>query len=540
MKVLLVGIHSKYIHSSLSLWYLKSAIGNLAETEVIEATINGAPDPLIEQIASHRADVIAFSSYIWNITYIREILPKIKELCPSAKILLGGPEVSYRVEEIFKNFPEVDYIISGEGEVPIVRLIESLKGGSLQNLKEIVGLCTKEHISPPYTGKDEPLSPYTEQYFSALKGRIVYIETSRGCPYRCAYCLSGRLGGVRFFDMDSVKRHIDLLSACGTQTIKFVDRTFNCHDKRACEIMRYIAEKNRTYSGLCYHFEMAGDIMSDELIEILTTAPHGLFQIEVGIQSFHDKTLEAIDRKTDLDRVFRDMDKIIKAGRVHVHMDLIAGLPLETWESFREGFNRLFSLSPHMLQLGFLKLLHGTPLKERYVGEFKNTPPYEVIETPYMSKSDLEKLNLVEDALERLYNSGRFTDIVKAALSVGRSPFDLFLDFGTSQRATQGEPLNEYTSRVLDYFGSILGYDEASDIMTRQWLSTNSSGKLPTCLNKGGMRKLLAEIDNALPKESRRQSGTKRSAARLSTGEIIYIDYINKNPVTGKYKIHTL
>ncbi len=534
MKTLLVSINSKYVHSSLAVWYLKAATDSSDDVEIFETTIKADKEKIVNEILAKNAEIIAFSCYIWNISLVKELASMLKSLNKNLKIVLGGPEVSYNVEEVFANIPEIDYIMSGEGEEIFREFHLAMSRGEVDF--SISGLSTREKIVPPNFSCQQPKNPYTEEYFERLSGRIVYLETSRGCPYSCTYCLSGRIGGVRFFDMETVKSNIDKLSNSGTQTVKFVDRTFNANAKHAVEIMQYIISKNSEYNGICYHFEMAGDIMTDQIVEILCTAPKGLFQIEVGVQSFNSKTLNAVNRKTDLEKVSSNLKKIISAGKVHVHMDLIAGLPLENFDSFKNSINSLFELRPHMLQLGFLKLLHGCEMENQNIGEFSKSPPYEVISTPWISAEELAKLKACEDAVDRLYNTGRFKTLVFELMKTGMSAADIFLDFGIKNQVSHGESLDNYSTRVLNYFSEKLGDEKAKDIMKIQWLKSNSSGEMPTCLKEGSMRSLLKKIDYKAP----RGIGVKRSAATLNcSNQIVYVDYLEKDIVTGEYE-HTI
>ncbi len=531
MKALLVSVNSRYIHSSLAVWYLKAAC-DTCDVDIIETTIKSDKKQLISDIGSSGAVVVAFSCYIWNMPFVGEVIEELKAVLPSIKLVLGGPEVSYNAREVFAKYPQVDYIISGEGERAFAELVSAIASGS--NTDNIDGVCTMGDIKPPCICKNDPKSPYTAEYFQRLNNRITYIETSRGCPYSCSYCLSGRMGGVRFFDMQTVKSNIDMLAKSGTQTIKFVDRTFNCNAKRAVEILQYIVEQNPAYTGVCYHFEMAGDIITPELQEVLASAPAGLFQIEVGVQSFNENTLMAVNRKTNLQTVADNLSQIIARGNIHVHMDLIAGLPQEGYESFRTGFDELFALRPHMLQLGFLKRLHGSDLKEQDCGNFSDTPPYEVIDTPWISADELDKLRAVEDAVDRLYNTARFKTLVYAGIEKKGSAFELFLDFGMKNIVSYGEKLDDFSRRVLDYFSCLLGERVARDIMKEQWLKVNASGRLPLCLKEESMRAVQKEIAR-LPEHYPRKA-VKRAAAILhTTQEIIYVDYIDKDPVTGEY-----
>ncbi len=536
MKTLLVSVNSKYIHSSLAVWYLKSACGEFKDDiEIIETTIKKDVVEFADFLLSKNADIIAFSSYIFNINFVKNAVSYIKEQSPKTMIVLGGPEVSYNVEEVFE-CTDCDYILSGEGEIPFYNLIKALKNSEKP---EGEGISTREKISEPFIWNEEPKNPYTKEYFEALNGRIVYLESSRGCPYSCSYCLSGRLCGVRFFDLDRLKRNIDLLSKSGTKTIKFVDRTFNCNPKRAKEIVEYIIETNSNNKDICFHFEIKGDILDEDLISTLNKAPKGLFQIEVGLQSFNKETLDAVRCKTDLEKLKENMKKVLGKENIHVHMDLIAGLPKETYQSFKNGVDEMYKIKPHMIQIGFLKLLKGSPLEKEECGEFNETAPYEIIENNYLSKEDLKKIKLVEDALERLYNSGRFTDVVELALEKSKmTPFELFMDFSLNNPDMFKVSLNDFTEKVYNYFVEFIEEAKLKEIMRKQWITLNPS-KLPPILRDENSGKILKELDK-MP-EYKREKGVKRSAIYIESEKTaLWVDYKEKDRVTKKYQIKKL
>ncbi len=530
MKALLISVNSKYVHSSLSVWYLKAAAQHICDISVLETTIHASMSELSDQIVKSGADVIAFSCYIWNINFIGDLVKLIPD---DRKIVLGGPEVSYNAQQVFENHPSVDYIISGEGELPFANLLSAIK--NRQDVTAQDGICTRNCISSPHISSGTPVNPYTEEYFKRLNGRIVYFESSRGCPYSCSYCLSGRLGGVRFFDMDYVERTLKALACSGTSTVKFVDRTFNCDRNRATHIVRFLKQLNEQHGGVCYHFEIAGDLIDGHLLHELCTAPAGLFQVEIGIQSFNDRTLCAVNRKTNLQAVEKGISTLLESNNIHVHVDLIAGLPDEDFLSFRQGFDRLFALRPHMLQLGFLKLLHGSPLDDNRHGCFEYTPPYQVRYTDHMSEGDLQTLQNICDAVDRLYNSGRFVALIEAALEQLNSAFDLFLAFANEHSVPHGEPLDRYCERVLQFFSPILGRQPTLDLLKSELLCVSSSGKLPKVLQQENMRHLLKriELSGLLP----RPSGVKRAAAILHDSEqILIVDYIDRHPISGRFK----
>ena len=550
------SINSKYIHSSLSVWYLFESIRQEATevvANVLETTINASPTEILNKIEATGSTLVALSCYIWNIEYVYALLPEIKKLLPNAKILLGGPEVSFNSKIVMKSHSEVDYIISGEGEKSIVELVKYLSGNDIV-LDDIQGLYHRDNLNndiKPCVLKFDPPSPYSKEYFTALNGRISYIETSRGCPYSCAFCLSGRCdsGNVRFFDLDKSKENIILLANSKTQTIKFIDRTFNCNRKRAKDIWQFIIDnyEKTIPKGVCFHFEIAGDILDDESIAILNNAPVGLMQLEIGMQSFYEPSLAKINRKTNTTILQQNIKRLLKPNNMHIHIDLIAGLPLETYELFKNSFNIGYNLKSHMLQLGFLKILHGTPLEmqvEENGLKYSSAPPYEIIDNNYITKEELYKLHLLEDALERFCNSGRFTNTLAYLEKVHfENPFDFYYNLGTHTQNMFKISLDEYIKIIFEYFSTLKNIDIAflRDNFVKDRLSTNSTGKLPKCLHikDDNLKKYVLFLANKYPQPK----NTKRGVAILySENKIIWVDYIKEQQdlVTKKWKINSI
>lgn len=545
MKVIIVSLASQYVHSTLAPWYLfYSAKKNCNEDiniKMLEGTVNEDVEAIYKKIADEKADLIAFSCYIWNIKIVKDLAQKLHK--KGVKILLGGPEVSYNADELLKE-KYVDYVISGEGEQPFVELLTALNGNG--GLSHISGLCYKNNkksiISPPHTTNETPVCPYGEEFLTALRGRIVYIETSRGCPFSCAFCLSGRLGGVRFFPMERAKQDVLTLANSGSKIIKFVDRTFNANRKRAYEIWQFIIEnyKKSIPEGVCFHFEIAGDLLNNEDFELLKTAPKGLIQFEIGIQSFSEKTLSAINRKTNTNRLESNIKKLCEMGSIHIHIDLIAGLPFEDYKIFRDGFNKAFNLKADMLQLGFLKLLFGADMREKreeYPLEFSYIPPYEVIETPWLSGEKLRLLKNAENALDRFVGSGRFPRTNALIFEVQkRNPFDTLTELGMFT-GDERIPLNDYVERVYKFFGAdTLALRDAliSDVAT-----SVKNGTLPKCLAipDDKLRTFKKSLD-ANPK-TRRKKGVMRNVFWLY-GENCgaYVDYDEQSD--GKFILHKI
>lgn len=539
-KAIICTVNSKYIHSSLAPWYLKAGVleANI-DVQVLEWTINRSADELFEYLSKQRPEVVAFSCYIWNISYLLPLIDKLKTAMKDMIIILGGPEVSYNSRDVL-NKTKADYIISGEGEIPFAKMMSAIANDG--EIKGIGGVFGKDFDSETFISCQMPPNPYTKEYFDCLNGRIVYFETVRGCPFSCSFCLSGRCGGMKYFPMDRVLDDIIMLANSGTKTIKFIDRSFNVNGKRALQIIEFISQNygEKIPKNVEFHFEIAGDILTKDIINALNNAPFGLFRVEIGLQSFNKKTLEAVNRKTNILKLKENIKALVKPSNVHVHIDLIAGLPYEDFDSFAQSFNIAFALKPHVLQLGFLKLLHGSPMMEKPMGQFSEKAPYQVKNTPWLNEKELERLSFAEEALERLFNSARFTDLIYFASSYFDSAFDMFLKFGEQSGWKHGESLDEFTEKTFNFFSKYVPNEQLKDVMICERLSTNSSGKLPLVLrdNEHKMGGLLVVLDKT--EKYKRKKAVKRAAAFLqSTGEILFVDY-DKKELNGRYKLNKI
>lgn len=573
-RVTICAVNSQYVHTSLAPWYLAAAIshrcGDGYEVSIIESNINESPEAVLVKITETRPQVVGFSCYIWNISYIKKLIPMVKAILPDSVIVLGGPEVSYNAGELLDEIPAVDYIISGEGELPFALLVETIcRGEEPEGIPGLHDRNIKSASATDINASDEPgpldempESPYTEKYLEQIKGKIVYLETSRGCPFRCAFCLSGRAGGVRYFSMERAKSEMLLLANSGAMVIKLVDRTFNADRKRAAELFWFIIESYgiEIPKGVSFHFEIAGDLIDEATLDILSKAPPGLIQMEIGLQSFCEKALEAVNRRTDIELLKHNVSKLVKTGNIHVHVDLICGLPFEDLPRFEESFNTAYSLKPHMLQLGFLKLLRGSRMREdkdKFPCSFNSEPPYEVTSTPWLSGKDIELLHRTEEALNRLYNSGRFRRTLDYVLwSTGLSPFAIFRDFGImlagrtgqdNSGKTGGISLDKLTEIAFDYFKSLSGVDGAKlrDCMACDRLASNSTGWLPPVLRIndseskkrfGIGNKKMREMVSALS-----PAGYMLGCTFLPTENcIVYAEYDKQDPVTGEYRLNRI
>lgn len=503
MKTVIAAVNSKYIHTSLAAWYLKVNCGNSAgDVFVKEYTINDTVDSILISLCSEKADVIAFSCYIWNMEMVLKLAGSIKKVLPGVKIVLGGPEVSYDAQKLMEKHPFIDFVISGEGENAFRLLLEHLNNYRT-NLDEIEGLTYRENNS--IRGKkgyaiikslDSLESPYTDEMLDLIGNRIMYFESSRGCPFSCSYCISSTFEGVRYFPMERIKKELMRVMEKGITKVKFVDRTFNCHKQRAKEIFSFIIEKSVNTS---FHFEVAADLFDDEMLDILSKAPKGLIQFEIGVQTTNPETLKAIHRVTKLEDVFDKVRRLRNTGNFHIHLDLIAGLPEEDYNSFKNSFNQVYSLHPHQLQLGFLKMLKGSGIRrehERYGYIFRDYPPYEVLSNKYLSFGELSTLKHIEELVERYYNSGRFYFTLKYLTGkVFELPFEFFYGFMEynlkMKHLERPLPARELYTVLQDYLTGILEGDNVGyvkDLLKLDYLSSDRSGNLPQ-----GMERIMEE-----------------------------------------------
>ncbi len=559
LRITLLGIASQYVHSSLAPYCLKAGLKAYAalphEAHVVEGTVNEPPVGLLDRIFVSRPDLLGISCSIWNITAVAGLLPPLRAALPNCVIVLGGPEVSFHAEKTLKACPEADFIISGEGERPLAMLADALCGAG--GTEEIPGLCFRENggvrANPPADPNGEWPSPVGSEYLRALNGRIAYIETSRGCPFSCAFCLSGRGDRPRACSLDRAFREILLLANSGTQTIKFVDRTFNADRARAKALLRFIAgEAGKGIPGpVVFHFEIAGDLLDGETLEIISAAPPGLFRFEIGLQSIQEDTLRRVRRRTDMKRLIEMTRRLIACGRARVHLDLIAGLPGESLEMFLRGFDAAYLLRPHELQLGFLKLLHGSAMREEpetYPCAFDPLPPYEVMSTPSMSGEDLSALHLMERALDRMHNSGRFMGTLKYLTGeAGIRPCELFLLLGKAIRAEEEGrgPLsldaltNLVYARLTEYLPEQAGL--LRNLILTDRLASTKTSVLPAALRQEG--KGLHEARRILSRLFPRTAGVPRAVGLLSEqggSKAVFCDYVRKDPVTGQYPVNAV
>ena len=468
MKILLTTLNSKYVHSNLALKYLYTVVaGEYSDVKVREYTINNDPDYVYSELVRANYDMVCFSCYIWNIEQIKILGRELKLARPEIKICVGGPEVSYCGPEFARENPWADFILCGEGEYPFYRFCQVLNE-PLRAFETVPGLIYRQdgkiYVNCQIEPMDFNLIPFPYSILDCEEDRVVYYESSRGCPFGCSYCLSAAERGVRALDMDRVKSEIGYFIYKKVMQVKFIDRTFNYDKNRAYEIFRYIMDSDNGVTN--FHFEICADLLDDRTMELLKGARRGLFDFEIGIQSCNPQTLMAINRKENVYPVLYNTERLVKMGNIHVHVDLIAGLPYETYELFGRSFNKVYDLKADALQLGFLKVLAGTPLARQLQAHgivYRDHAPYEVIATDYIKAEELVRLKMIENMVDIYYNRGGYTktlDYLMGALGKGAFGFfEALADFYYESGFQHASRKKEDQYRIMFKFARKLSTD---------------------------------------------------------------------------------
>ncbi len=437
MKILLTALNAKYIHSNLAVYSLKAyAEKHGEEVSLLEFTINQPEDQILRELYKAAPDVAAFSVYIWNVELVRRLAEDLHRILPDTAIWLGGPEVSYDSRKIMDELPFLSGILRGEGEESFRRLCAWYRHPERGGRAEIPGLLYREPAGElTDTGEAAPLPmdelPFPYRDLQSFENRILYYESSRGCPFSCSYCLSSLDRHLRYRSLELVFRELEMFLEQKVPQVKFVDRTFNADRKRALAVWRFLRERDNGVTN--FHFEIEADLLGEEERKVLSSLRSGQVQLEIGVQTTNAFTLEAIRRRMDFEKLSRNVEAVRDYGNIHQHLDLIAGLPGEDLKSFAESFRRVYALHPQQLQLGFLKVLKGTPLAgetERWGIRFKGAAPYEVLRTDCLSYGDILVLKLVEEMTEVYYNSGQFRKTLEAAEAWFPDPFAFYRKLG--------------------------------------------------------------------------------------------------------------
>lgn len=420
MNILLAAINAKYIHSNLAVYSLRAYARRYSEEiGIAEYTTNRPVDEILTDIYIRRPDILCFSCYLWNIGYVEQLIREIPKVLPGTKIWLGGPEVSFNAGEMLEKHPGLTGIICGEGEETFTELMDHYHSGT--DLSEIRGIAYRKSSgniaeTPSRPVLDLSTVPFVYEHIEDFRSRIIYYESSRGCPFSCSYCLSSVDKCLRFRDLGLVKRELQFFIDHEAPQVKFVDRTFNCRHDHAMAVWKYIRDHDKGITN--FHFEIAADLLNKEEIALIRSMRPGLIQLEIGIQSVNSRTISEIKRKMDLEKAERTVSQIRKNRNVHQHLDLIAGLPYEDCDSFEKSFDRVYAMRPDQLQLGFLKVLKGSLMHEnteKYGLIYQDRPPYEVLSTKWLPYSDVIRLKKIEEMVEVYYNSGQFGNTMEHA-----------------------------------------------------------------------------------------------------------------------------
>lgn len=433
---LLVAVNAKYIHSNPAIYSLRGFVKEEQRQQVMlaEYTINQTLSSILADIYKRKPSVIGFSCYIWNWEMIREILEELPKLLPNTDIWLGGPEVSFDAPELLKKYPSVKGVMIGEGEATFAELLDlyleknwSSKNISEEKFKKVSGLCLRSGYTPMRELTNMSELPFLYDDLQQFENRIIYYESSRGCPYRCSYCLSSIDKKVRIRDFSVVERELAFFLENKVSQVKFVDRTFNCDHDHAMKIWNYINEHDNGVTN--FHFEISADILREDEIALLNSMRPGLVQLEIGVQTTNPQTIKAIDRVMNVEKLEAIVAAVHRGNNIHQHLDLIAGLPYEDYESFGRSFDRVYAMEPQQLQLGFLKVLKGSPMSERaeeYGLAYMGRPPYEVLYTKWLPYDDVLRLKDVEEMVEIYYNSNQFTHTLPFLVKAFKGPFEMF------------------------------------------------------------------------------------------------------------------
>ena len=555
MKTVLVAINAKYIHSNLAVYSLRSYARTFGyEPELLEFTINQQKDQILKGIYEAKPDLLCFSCYIWNLSYAEEIIEDIKKILPKVTIWAGGPEVSYDAPKFLKRHPEVDGIMCAEGEKTLTELISYYEIGKSQgkSLDGINGIVYQEnktiHQTPlrDIMNMDDLVFPYED--LKDFEHKIIYYESSRGCPFSCSYCLSSIDKKLRFRSFSLVEKELEFFLAHKVPQVKFVDRTFNCKKSHAMAIWTYIKEHDNGITN--FHFEVAADLLTEDEIALIQTMRPGLIQLEIGVQSTNEKTLAEIHRKTDFEEITRKVKAVQKGENVHQHLDLIAGLPYENYESFGHSFNDVYALKPEQLQLGFLKVLKGSYMAEAAEGYgcvHKAKPPYEVLGTRWLSYEEILKLKGVEEMVEVYYNSGQFQKTIRAMEHLFETAFSMYEELAdfyekngynevSHTRIRRYEILQEFFQEKeanLEYFKQLMIFDlyARENMKTRpQWANDLSAYKMQILdfyKKEEENPKLLTDY----------QSYQARQTIKMTHIEVFTYDVINENEEKGAYPV---
>ena len=575
MNILLTAINAKYIHSNPAVYSLRAYAcrygGSRYEEEIriAEYTINQPVDEILMDIYVRRPDILCISCYLWNISYVEQLIREIPKVLPETKIWLGGPEVSYNAREMLDGYPGLAGVMCGEGEQTFLELMQYYHGEGAATLRDVAGIAYRAQPSggnamvdvcetPVRPALDLSSIPFIYEHLEDFDNRIVYYESSRGCPFSCSYCLSSIDKCLRFRDPDLVRRELQFFIDHEVPQVKFVDRTFNCRHDHAMAVWSYIKEHDRGITN--FHFEVAADLLNDEEIALIRSMRPGLIQLEIGVQSTNPDTVREIRRRMDLVKVEKNVAAVREARNVHQHLDLIAGLPYEDYDSFARSFDRVYAMKPDQLQLGFLKVLKGSLMHEKteeYGLVYQDRPPYEVLSTKWLPYRDVIRLKKIEEMVEVYYNSGQFRNTMEQLERAYASPFEMYSELADYYEKNGLSRISH--SRIARYeilYHFIEETEGAERIAEyREWLTLDlylrdNVKNRPAFLGENRVKPDEAAAFYKAEEEERRYlsgyEGYDRRQMRKMTHlekireEVLLFDYRKRNPLNGDAAIYRI
>ena len=544
MKILLAACNAKYIHSNLAVYDLQAYAAEYADHIVLkEYTINQQKDDIMRDIYLEHPDVVCVSCYIWNVSFVKELMADLTKILPDADFWAGGPEVSYDAEKFLTENPEFKGVMVGEGEETFRELAGYYVEKNPQDLKDMTGICYKDGEKIIHNGwrqiMDLSSIPFIYKDLSDFKNRIIYYESSRGCPFSCSYCLSSIDKKLRFRDTEMVKKELQFFIDNKVPQVKFVDRTFNCKHDHAMTIWKYINEHDNGVTN--FHFEISADLLREEELQEMSTMRPGLIQLEIGVQSTNPDTIKAIHRTMDFEKLKGIVDRIHSFGNIHQHLDLIAGLPYEDYDSFRHSFNDVYALKPQQLQLGFLKVLKGSRMMEmcqEYGIVYKTREPYEVLSTKWLDYDHVLKLKTVENMVEVYYNSGQFQNTLEYlegffpdAFSIYERLGNFYMEKGygdvSHTRMRRYEILLEFLEDVSE-----ISMDQVKDQMVYDLYLRENLKSRP------GFARDQKPFERQIWDFRKREKVAKNAHVEVfADGKVLLFDYADRDPLTNNARV---
>ena len=538
MKILLAACNAKYIHSNLAVYDLQAYASEYADHIILkEYTINQQKDDIMRDIYLEHPDVVCVSCYIWNLSFVKELMADLTKILPDADFWAGGPEVSYDAEKFLSENPEFTGVMVGEGEETFQELSGYYVKKNPEKLENITGICYRDGEKTIHNGwrqiMDLSSIPFIYKDLSEFKNRIIYYESSRGCPFSCSYCLSSVDKKLRFRDIEMVKKELQFFIDHKVPQVKFVDRTFNCKHDHAMAIWKYINDHDNGVTN--FHFEISADLLREEELQEMSTMRPGLIQLEIGVQSTNPDTIKAIHRTMDFEKLKGIVDRIHSFGNIHQHLDLIAGLPYEDYDSFRNSFNDVYALKPQQLQLGFLKVLKGSHMMEmcrEYGIVYKNREPYEVLSTKWLDYDHVLKLKNVENMVEVYYNSGQFQKTLEYAESFFPDAFSIYEGLGIFYMEKGYGDVSHTRMRryeiLLEYLETVPGISRA-EVADRMILDLYLRENLKSRPGFAGDQKPYEK----LVWDYRKRAHVPKNAhvEVFGNGRALYFDYNRKDPL---------